>query len=446
MSEVKNFVLDTNVLLRSPRSIYAFEENNVYITQTTLEELDNHKSQPGENGYNAREAIREIKRIRNGGNISTGVKLPSDGMFAIIPDDTSHSLPVGWDYKKADNRIIASTLSHNAILVTSDIAMLLKAESAGAKVEIYRHEQVSEETMIYTGRTTVNAMPLGVDSIYQQGFVELNKDTIYGDIPELVRNEFVTLQDVTNPGHTALGYYDGHAILKLKYDNIKPMGITPRNAGQRFALEALLAPVEEVPLVILRGPAGVAKTFLALAAGLQRVVKDSDSKYNKILMFRPNIKFDDDIGYLKGDEMDKIRPLIRPFMDNLEELLPAEIMGNSKPSFNRIDKLFESGILTAEAMAYLRGRSIHRSYIICDEAQNSSPNQMKGILTRAGIGSKLVIMGDPEQIDNPRLDKRNNGLVYAAEKMMGNPLCMQLAFDSTECVRSPLAQVASELL
>ena len=205
-----------------------------------------------------------------------------------------------------------------------------------------------------------------------------------------------------------------------------------------------MAPAEEIPLVILRGPAGTAKTFYSLAVGLDRTI-EKDGLYRSLLITRPNIKFDDDIGFLKGDEMDKIMPLIRPCYDNLEQLL-----GNKEDTHeelaSKIEYLFGKGYIKAEAMAYMRGRSLANTYMLVDECQNSTPSQMLGLITRAGKGTKIVIVGDIEQIDNPKLDKRNNGLSFASEKMRGSELCAQILLEDSECERSELSQEASQLL
>lgn len=448
MANPKRYILDTNVLIRDPKAPYAFEDNHVYITTATLEELDNLKNRDGETGYNAREAIRVLEQIRNGDTFKDPISLPSGGTVRIVPS-VSTTLPAEWDMSKYDNHIIATAKDIDAILVTADIAMLLKADLLGVSVQRYRHEAVAESTLAYTGRTTLYASPASINKFYQEKSLPLDElwledgSRFDPDKKKLFINEFVLLK--ASDSQTACGYFTGDAIAKLRYEHTHPMGVVPRNLGQKFALDALLRPASEVPLVILTGPAGTAKTFLALAAGLHSLM-NGDSPYRKMLLLRPNTKFDEDIGYLKGTEMDKIMPLMRPYLDNLEELLPTDEFGCDKPSYSRIDEYFANGLLVAEALAYLRGRSIHRSYIICDEAQNSTPNQMKGILTRAGMNSKLVIMGDPDQIDNPRLDKRNNGLVYASEKMLGDKLCMQFHFNAGECVRSPLAERASQIL
>ena len=432
MKVKKLFLLDTSVLIRNPQCFYVFGDNDVSIAATTLEELDDLKNASGEKGYAAREAIREILNIKKNNN-----KLQDGGKFFV------HSISeyeIGtfseWDYFKNDNRIIMIAKHYNAILITVDIAMHLKAEALGVKSEIYYNEQASAESLKYLGHTDVPV------SIEQTSEFYKNKHIIYPS-EELKINEFVNLVDETTGKGVGIGKYDGKEIKELVYGKIQPCGISPKNSMQRFALEALLAPASEVPLVILKGPAGTAKTFLSLAVGLHSVVDVQD--YRKLLILRPNIKFDEDIGYLKGDEMDKIRPLIRPCLDNLEILL-SNSKDNNDEALSKVEYVFQKGWVTAEALAYLRGRSIANTFILVDEAQNSTPKQMLGILTRAGIGSKIVIVGDPEQIDNNKVDKKNNGLCYAADKMLGNKLCAQLTFAKEDCIRSELAKEASKLL
>ncbi len=299
--------------------------------------------------------------------------------------------------------------------------------------------------MNYTGRAEVLALSDAIDRLYSEGKISI--DDLYEDeqnpLPEIKTNEFLIINDATNPSHSAIAYFDGKNIIRINCKGMNPFGIKPRNVGQKFAIEALMKPAEEVPLVILKGSAGTAKTFLSLACGLEQTM--NQRIYKKILILRPNIKFDDDIGFLKGDEMDKIMPLIRPCLDNLEALV-SDKEDTTEEMNDKVKELFDRGYVTAEALAYLRGRSISNTFILIDEAQNTTPNQMLGIITRAGIGSKIVVVGDPNQIDNPKVDKRNNGLVYAAEKMLSNPLTMQLTFEDEECVRSSLALAASQLL
>ena len=446
----KKFLLDTNILMRSPQAIYVFEDNDVLICNTTLEELDDLKTRPGETGYSAREAIRVLNDLRENSenkNLYDGVRLPGSGVLKIVRDclpeeakDKIGTLPEEWSLSKPDNRIIDTAIKNEAILVTNDISMLLKAESAGIKTENFKNEQVSDESLKYTGRKQIWVSSDVLNELYKEGSVDADK---LENRNELCTNEFLTLFDSSNISHTGIGYYDGQKIKKLEYSNSYPSDIRPKNVGQTFAIEALMKPAEEVPLVILKGSAGTAKTFLSIACGLDQVMDRRN--YKKVLLLRPNIKFDEDIGYLKGDEMDKILPLIRPCLDNLEALVSSR-EDSTAETHDKVQELFDRGYVTAEALAYLRGRSISDTYIIIDEAQNTTPNQMLGIITRAGIRSKIVIVGDPDQIDNPKVDRKNNGLVYAAEKMKGSPLCMQLTFEDEECVRSPLALEASQLL
>lgn len=429
----KLFMLDTSVLMRNPNCFYVFDDNDVSIAEATLEELDTLKEAPGEKGFCARQAIKEIINIKNNDFI-----LPGNGKFKILdgvgPEDI-RKLNAQWNQNKTDNIIIFTAKKNNAILITADAAMLLKAEAIGIPAQIYYHEQVSQAGLEYTGHTQIKLTDDEIQNYFVSNYVEAPNS-------ELLQNEFITLksEDGLDAG---LAKYSGTRIIPLQYQNVHPCGVKPKNDLQKFALEALLAPASEIPLVILKGPAGTAKTFLSTAAGLHSTMECQD--YRKMLIMRPNIKFDDDIGFLKGDEMDKIRPLIRPCLDNLEALL-SNVKDTAEEASSKVDYVFEKGWVTAEALAYVRGRSIANTYILVDEAQNSTPLQMLGILTRAGLNSKIVIAGDPDQIDNPKVDKQNNGLVFAADRMMGSPTCAQITFSEEECVRSTLAKEASKLL
>lgn len=429
----KLYMLDTSVLMRNSNCFYVFDDNDVAIAEITLEELDSLKEAPGDKGYYARRAIKEIFNIKE-----NGYKLPSGGEFKIIDGVSSQdirNLDVQWTPTKNDNIIIYTAQKNGAILVTSDTSMLLKANAIGIDAQIFYNEQVSESALQYTGHSELVLSDDEIQEFCTTGACDLLSDDLY-------ENEFLTLTTDAG-GFVDLAMYKNCCVEKLNRYYQKPCGVKPLNNSQKFALEALLAPSSEIPLVILKGPAGTAKTFLSCAAGLHGVIEKSE--YRKMLIMRPNIKFDEDIGYLKGDEMDKIRPLIRPCLDNLEALL-SNIKDTAEEAASKVDYVFEKGWVTAEALAYVRGRSIANTYILVDEAQNSTPQQMLGILTRAGLNSKIVICGDPDQIDNPRVDRQNNGLVYAADRMKGSPTCAQITFSEEECVRSPLAKEAAKLL
>jgi PhoH-like ATPase len=443
----KTYVLDTNVLLSYPRSIFTFDEHNVCVCDTTLEEIDNNKTKPGETGANAREAARLLDKLRETGSLIQGVALgdESGAIFKIETNHITEPLPDGWDAGKPDHRILRTCKAlqktgDNVVLVTNDTVMRLKADVMGVTVDSYRTDRAPDIERQYKGRSRYYVEPGGINAFYAEH--KLSPEYLI-ECSELTLNEYLILEDSAT-GNSALGRYDGRSIVPLVIPD-QIYGAIPKNAGQRFMFDALMAPVEEAPLVVIKGGAGTAKTFCGLAAGLEQVVERNI--YRKVLVVRPKAMFDDDIGFLKGGEMEKIAPLIRPIYDNLEALsdLKGESL-NKHGKANRIEDItsyyFDYGYISAEALAFFRGRSINRTYILIDEAQNASPTQAFGIVTRPGLKSKVVMLGDPAQIDNPRLDSRLNGLSYTAERMKGSPLCRQITLENTECVRSPLVEEA----
>jgi len=257
------------------------------------------------------------------------------------------------------------------------------------------------------------------------------------------------MHSLENKKQSALGRFDGENIVSLHYKDSKPLGISARNVGQRFMLECLFASSSVAPLSIIKGPAGTAKTLFSLAVGLQKIIEEETGEYRKILVCRPNVTMDEEIGFLPGTEEQKISPFMRPIFDNLEVLVDSdekERYSNEKELQDKINELFDRRIITTEAIAYLRGRSIIRQWVIIDEAQNLSPKQVKAITTRVGIGTKLILIGDPDQIDHPFMDSRSNGLCYASERMKGSKLCYQVTLKYDECERSPLSFEAAQRL
>lgn len=448
----KTYVLDTNILLDSPTAVYGFQDNDVVITGTTLQELDGKKTMSGELGFNAREAFRVIEALRTSGDIKKGIKLPGKGLFRVVQDIPT-ALPAGYSIDKADNRIIATVIglsdtmksnSHKVVLVTNDISMRINAVVCGIpneNVEFYRNDHISKDDA-YLGKINLTVDAPVIDAIYTNKEIDLNKDVI--EDFHLIENEFVILSDGSR---SALGVFKSGTIKLIDEKKLKPCGITPKNAAQKFALYALLAPVEEIPFVILNGPAGCAKTFLSLAAGLEKTYDDKHSRgYDKVLISRNNVMSDADFGYLPGDLEEKMNPLLAPFYDNLESLLRGKTKEEPVQIQTQIEDMFESGVIGVCPMAYMRGRSISNSYLIVDEAQNATRTQIRDVITRAGEGTKIVIAGDPAQIDAHTLDKWNNGLVFASEKMKGSKLCAQITFETGESVRSKLAKEAIERL
>lgn len=457
----KTYVLDTNILIQQPNSIYGFDDNDVVITSTTLQELDSKKSAPGEVGYHAREAIRIIDSLKHDGDYLEGIPLPHGGRFIIDPDGINKdNLPQGYSLEKADNRIISSVITRAGrtadpvILITNDVSMRINAICCGVETQGYHNEEIDNEDDVYTGRCEAYIDGKSFDELVAGGSVGvLDNFSFYADDEKQVdveENEFCLVRNADSPSDkTALAICRGNVLYRIK-DSLHPFGISGKNVAQKFALYALMAPPEEIPLVILRGPAGCAKTFLSLAAGLDESYSQGgrgNVRYQKVMITRNNVLSDADIGYLPGTLEEKMGPLVAPFIDNLEVLLKGNEKNESMDMIHtQIDDLLEDGILEICSMAYMRGRSITGSYLIIDEAQNATVGQILEIISRAGMGTKVIVAGDPDQIDNPKLDKINNGLVFAAEKMRGSKLCAQLVFDRNESVRSPLAMEAAKRL
>jgi len=446
----KSFVLDTNVILQSPYAIYAFGDNDVIIPHVVLEELDRFKKEATENGANARQAARIFDSLREKGDLTKGVDLPGGGQIRIELNFKDVNLPEGWPSDKADNRILKvckgiSEQGGSAILVTKDIFERIKCSIIGIPVQDFQNEQVVSSDNQYHGRTVLYTTAKKIDEFYKKGVLNTKHLHSYDEelgleIPiSLTLNEFVLLKCQDNTKQSALGRFDGKQLFKLNYADERPFGIKPRNAGQRFIQEALMINSEEIPLVIVKGAAGTAKTLFSLAVGLQKV---SSKQYRKILVCRPNVKFDEDIGYLPGTETEKLAPFMRSVIDNLEILVDSddsERYKNERELRDKVDELFSRNIVTTESIAYIRGRSIQNTWVIIDEAQNLTPKQVKGIVTRAGKGTKLILIGDPDQIDHPYLDSRTNGLCFASERMKGSSFCCQVTMNDDECERSQLA-------
>lgn len=451
--KAKYYVLDTNILLSSPDAIYGFDDNVVVITGTVLQELDFNKTKPGDTGFNARESIRIIESLRDSGDFLEGVALSKKGVFKIEPDGVhAENLPNGYSIDRPDNKIISTCIHiqnklrldgkpNLVTLVSNDISMRINAAACGVIAEAYRNDRIaSEKDEVYLGRETLEVSYEIIDDIYKN-----QKVNVEGSDYNFVENEFVTLKCGSS---SALSVYKSGYLYVIKEQyacNIKCL-----NAAQKYALWALLAPVEEIPLVILKGEAGTAKTFLSLAAALEKIVyhaKKEEPEYNRILITRNNVTADKDFGALPGELENKMGPLVAPFMDNLSQIIDiADIKDNISGEKMKAQGFFDNGIMELCPLAYIRGRSLAKSFFIVDECQNTTRSQMRDIITRAGDKTKIVICGDPKQIDNPILDRWNNGLAFVSDNFKGSKLCAQLTFTEKECVRSKLATEALKLL
>ena len=450
----KVYVIDTNILMESPDAIFGFDDNVVVITDTVLQELDRHKRDAGEPGYNARCAIRYLENIvKASDNKKITYDIPHEGKLAIYHGQKESLLPGAYNLTVADNQILndIKTLENAysdmpVILVSNDVSLRLNARSIGIEAQAYKNVQVKSDEA-YTGRSEKNC-----DNMRGKEIIRALRDTgsIVATAEEKAlynENEYVLMVE----GDTKLiTRYRNGVFTFIDPGRYHPMGVIPRNAAQIMALDALMAPVDEIPLVILEGPAGTSKTFLSTAAGLDQTFhqgKRTDSRYMRMVITRNNVLSDEDHGYLKGTLEEKMAPLLAPYYDNMESLFRLDVPGED-PSMIRtqIDDLFDSGIVEASSMAYIRGRSMSDTFLILDECQNASRGQILTFLTRAAEKCKIVIAGCTDQIDNPKLDKYNNGLSFAIERFKESGLAAQVTFAEEECVRSPLAAEATKLL
>lgn len=438
--DVKTFVLDTNVLLHNPGALTAFKDNRVVLALAVIEELDRFKRNNDELGRNARQCIREIDTYRRLGALSEGVPLPNGGTLQVILHQKVENdlVQAGLRPEAADNQIISAALSlhnknHRVVFVTKDINCRVKAAALGLTVMDFEQQKVDFDSL-YQGWRELLVPAETVNRFYGDKKVALPANLE----PPVCPNEFFLLKNETNPKHTALTRADvlGKELVPLIGEYDRAWNIAPRSASQRMALELLLD--DSVQLVTLVGRAGTGKTLMALAAGLQRVVKDK--KYEKVLVSRPIMPMGRDIGYLPGSKDEKLQAWMGPIFDNLKQLLHGRYSPNQLTS----DQLFEQDLLELEALTYIRGRSISNMFMIVDEAQNLTPHEVKTIISRVGEGTKMILTGDPQQIDNPYLDASSNGLTYCVERLKGSDLCGHVTLTKTE--RSPLADLAADQL
>ena len=437
---IKTFVLDTNVLLHNPVSLFSFKDNRVVLALAVIEELDRFKRSNDELGRNAREAIRTIDRHRELGPLGEGVPMDNGGTLQVVlhQEVREHLVMAGLKPDAADNQIISVALAlqrkgQRVIFVSKDINARVKADALGLRVMDFEQQKVDFDSL-YQGWREVHVPAADVNKFYNNKSIPLPK--VEGS--PLAPNEFVLLKDETNAKHTALARTDivGNELGPLTPEYDRAWNIAPRSATQRMAFELLMD--DQVQLVTLVGRAGTGKTLLAIAAGLHRVIRDK--RYEKMLVSRPIMPLGRDIGYLPGDKDEKLTAWMGPIFDNLKYLLH----GRSSPSPLTREQLFEQDLLELEALTYIRGRSIANMFVIIDEAQNLTPHEVKTIISRVGEGSKMVLTGDPQQIDNPYLDASSNGLTYCVERLKASPLHGHITLHKAE--RSALAELAAERL
>ncbi len=440
----KTFVLDTNVILHDAESINMFQENDVVIPLTVIEELDHFKRGNQEINLNAREFARILDSITGSALFNGGLSMGkgrgklriaiSKGIAPAIrdvfredtPDHRVLSAAYEWQEKLKDK-------SH-VILVTKDVNLRMKAKAIGIVAEDYTTDRVKSIEELYSGKATIeNVDDELLIKLFQPPFQVISKPFLKQLNGEVLSNKYFILR---NSNRSVLAHLDQNKELIIKVDKTNIYGITPRNAEQTFAVDALINPA--IQLVSMTGKAGTGKTLLALASAL--AVK---KLYRQIFIARPIVPLSNkDIGYLPGDVESKLAPYMQPLWDNLK-VIQDQFPENDK-QHTAIDTMIKEQKLVIEPLSYIRGRSLQRIFFIVDEAQNLTPHEIKTIITRAGEGSKIVFTGDIYQIDHPYLDGQSNGLSYLIDKFKGQKLYAHINLEKGE--RSELAELASNLL
>ena len=433
----KIFVLDTNVILHDATCIQNFEDNEVVIPISALEELDQFKRGNEQIHYNAREFLRLLDELSIDSN-SNELNQP-DGKIKVVVNHNWHP-DVEKTFKEdcPDHRIIncafklhEENLDKQLVLVSKDTNMRLKARSLGLMAEDYTTDTIEDVNHIYPGNRLIeNVSSEEIDMIYNADGVDFkNLESIQKPVP----NENYILR---NGQKSVLAYFDPFEKEITQINNLNAYGITPRNAEQSFALNMLLD--ERIQLVTLSGKAGTGKTLLALACALEK-----RKRFKKIFLARPIVPLSNrDLGFLPGDIHSKLDPYMQPLFDNLS-VIRHQFKSNEKRA-QRINEMLEEEKLLITPLAYIRGRSLQKSFFIVDEAQNLTPHEIKTIITRAGEGTKVVFTGDIHQIDHPYLDKKSNGLTYLISRMKGQSVFAHITLEKGE--RSDLAELASNLL
>jgi PhoH-like ATPase len=436
----KIFVLDTSVILHDHNSLNCFEENDVAIPITVLEELDNFKRGNDTKNFEAREFIRILDRLSNDFTLQDWIPIngPEKGKFKIIMENESLITDAVKVFgNKNDHKILNAALSlkisnkeAKIILVSKDINLRLKAKALNIIAQDFETGKIDRDSTLYNGKQIIENIESDfINKLYKQG--QNNDVSILKN--KIVSNGFYILK---NGKSSVLGYYNPFDDKLERVEKQYVYGVKPKNAEQTFALHALLNP--DIKLISLQGVAGTGKTLLALASALEQ-----HNLYHQIVLARPIVPLSNkDIGYLPGNAEDKINPYMQPLFDNLKFI--KNQFGEKEKKYRKIEEMQEQGKLKISALAYIRGRSLSNVIFIVDEAQNLTPHEVKTIITRAGENTKIIFTGDVFQIDTPYLDEQSNGLSYLIDRLKGNDLFAHITLEKGE--RSELANLANQLL
>ena len=454
----KHFVLDTNVLLHNPNAIYMFDDNEVVIPLSVIEELDHFKKNNDDTGRNARQVIRQIDRLRKSGRLFDGVAVNERGGTLRV-DRCDQEMPFTLDLGSVDNRILAVAhalvkAGEHTVFISKDINARVKADALGIYVEDFEAQKVDAD-WLYTGYAEVTVPDDLINELYNERQIHLDRVEPYLQIEpeegdpvrmEILANQFLLLRSGEDPSHSGLArrLAGTDHLIPVTKPRRPIFGVMGRNVEQTMAFDLLLD--DEVKLVTLLGSAGTGKTLLALAAGMQKVFKEE--RYDTLLAARPIMPLGRDIGFLPGDKDSKLAMWMQPIFDNLAYLLSTRgthlNQADSRTTEQRIDELIDGDKLVLEPLTYIRGRSIPHQFFVVDEVQNLTPHEVKTIVSRVGDGTKIVLTGDINQIDNPYLDSSSNGLRYLVERLKGQPLVGHIMLAKSE--RSQLASLAAEAL
>ncbi len=429
---MKSFVVDTNVFIHKPDAILSFRDNEVVVPLWVLEELDKLKTFSDERGRNARQAIRLIESIGKRGNLSRGVRMENGSLLRVVLTHEK-DIPVDLRQDSADNKILLTALTlkkegRQVFFVSKDINARVKATALGIMAVDYEKQKVNLSDLYAGYRPEI---------VPAETLAALRSERRVPWHHEMRDNEFLVLSEKGGESAEIARYSAPESSLVLVERLENPVtGVSPLNDNQRIAISLLLD--ESIRLVTLVGKAGTGKTLLAIACGLKKVIEDK--AYSRVLVARPVVPMGKDIGYLPGAKAEKLSPWMQPLFDNLDYIMSVY----RNPAIKNSDWLLTNKMIEIEALTYIRGRSLPNQFIVIDEAQNLSPHEIKTIVSRAGEGTKMVLTGDPYQIDSPYLDSNSNGLTYLVEAFKGQHLFGHITLEKSE--RSRLAELAAEIL